>query len=167
LGDRHRGRARDAHGDPGQSTGSYGPEQPRAGRGHDPRPRQPHARRRGAGARGRGPRPRGRGARPETCAPAGGEGRVRAFQRARLKVSPARAAMWRPMESEAVAPGEGALTTWTAPSVTLILKSSTREPSGLTAWARTPAPPRSMSGSRISGTSFWSDRTKAALLAER
>ena len=75
--------------------------------------------------------------------------------------------MWRPMASDAVAAGDGALTTWTAPSVTLILKSSTSEPSGLTAWARTPAPPRSMSPAPISGTSFWSERTKAALLAER
>ena len=39
--------------------------------------------------------------------------------------------MWRPMAGEAVAPGDGALTTWTAPAVTLILKSSTSEPSGL------------------------------------
>ena len=37
----------------------------------------------------------------------------------------------------------------------------------LTAWARTPAPPRSMSPAWISGISFWSERTKAALLADR
>ena len=72
--------------------------------------------------------------------------------------------MWRPMARDAVAAGEGALTTCTAPSVTLILKSSTSEPFGLTACARTPAPPRWISSIRMSGTSFWSERTKAAFV---
>ena len=66
-----------------------------------------------------------------------------------------------------MAAGEGALSTWMAPSVWLILKSSTSEPSGLTACARTPAPPGSMSEAWMAGTRRWSDATNAPLLSER
>ena len=45
----------------------------------------------------------------------------------------ASSAMYSPMASEAVAAGEGALSTWTARSVAMMRKSSTRLPSGSTA----------------------------------
>src|SRR5690606_1097530 len=72
-----------------------------------------------------------------------------------------------PIESEAVAAGEGALQTFTTNSFSKIKKSSIRLPCSSQAWARTPAPPGSKSSPRISGTSFWSDSTKAFFEKER
>src|SRR5439155_16067152 len=83
------------------------------------------------------------------------------------KVSATRPAMCRPIASEAVAAGDGALRTWIASCETAIRKSSTSEPSGATACARTPAPPRTRSSVRSSGTSRWRARTKAALRRDR
>ena len=60
-----------------------------------------------------------------------------------------------------------AFTTWMARSLSTIRKSSTREPSGLTAWARTPAPPGTTSSARRSGTRRCRAWTKAALLSDR
>ena len=50
--------------------------------------------------------------------------------------------MWRPMASDAVAPGEGAFSTWMASALVTMLKSSSSVPSGRTAWdvARTLEP---------------------------
>ena len=76
-------------------------------------------------------------------------------------------AMCSPIASEAVAPGEGAFSTWTAFEDATIRKSSTRDPVRSTAWARTPAAPRARSCSRKSGTSFWSACVKALLLSDR
>ena len=45
-----------------------------------------------------------------------------------------------PMLIDAVAAGEGALSTCTIRSASTIRKSSSRAPSGSSAWARTPAP---------------------------
>src|SRR6266480_2471421 len=89
------------------------------------------------------------------------------FDYTRRNVSVASAAMWRPIASEAVAPGEGALRTWMASGPVTMRKSSTSEPSGLTACARTPAPPRVRSAEVSSGTSRWSARANAARLSER
>jgi hypothetical protein len=50
-----------------------------------------------------------------------------------------RSATTRPMASEAVAAGDGALRTWSARSVSEKAKSSSRAPSRPTAWARVPA----------------------------
>src|SRR5262245_36680132 len=83
------------------------------------------------------------------------------------KVFTARPAMWRPIAIEAVAPGEGALRTCTASASAMMRKSSTIVPSGLTACARTPAPPRVTSSARRAGTSRCSAATNAALLSER
>src|SRR5213594_2739468 len=85
----------------------------------------------------------------------------------RPKVFTASPAMWRPIAIEAVAPGDGALSTWTASASAMMRKSSTIVPSGLTAWARTPAPPRVTSSERRAGTSRCSAVTNAALLSER
>src|SRR2546429_1176187 len=71
----------------------------------------------------------------------------------RPKVSAASSATWRPIAREAVAAGEGALRTWIASGSATMRKSSTSEPSGLTACARTPAPPRARSAEVSSGTS--------------
>src|SRR5437773_866697 len=71
----------------------------------------------------------------------------------RPMVSAASSAMWRPIAREAVAAGEGALRTWIASGSATMRKSSTSEPSGLTACARTPAPPRARSAEVSSGTS--------------
>jgi hypothetical protein len=75
--------------------------------------------------------------------------------------------MWRPMASEAVAAGDGAFRTWTAPGDSTMRKSSTSDPSSATAWARTPAPPGVMSPGPISGRSRRSASTNAALLSDR
>src|SRR5260221_1858280 len=76
-------------------------------------------------------------------------------------------AMTRPISSEAVAAGEGALHTWIAFGPVTIMKSSTRVPSGRIAWARTPAPPGTRSSSWTSGIRLCKLRTKAFLLNER
>ncbi len=67
--------------------------------------------------------------------------------------------------SEAVAAGDGALSTWTARPVRASLKSSTSVPSRPTAWARTPAGPRSTSPGPISGTKRAASRTSRRRLA--
>ena len=74
--------------------------------------------------------------------------------------SGARPAMTRPMASDAVAAGDGALTTCTTraspsslPSLPAKAKSSSRVPSWRTAWARTPLPAGTRSSSVSSGTS--------------
>ena len=59
------------------------------------------------------------------------------------------------------------LSEWIAFRDRAIRKSSTSEPSGVTAWARTPAPPGVTSAAVISGTRRWSARTNAARLSER
>src|SRR5437667_119907 len=117
----------------------------------------------------------GASAAPPEAAP----GKVaRAKARARPAVGPTRgyrrpnasvasSATWRPIASEAVAAGEGALRTWIASGPATMRKSSTSEPSGLTAWARTPAPPRTRSAVVSSGTSRPSARANAARLSER
>src|SRR5579864_2260456 len=69
--------------------------------------------------------------------------------------------------SDAVAPGDGALLMLVTRSVSWIKKSSTRQPSLETAWARTPAGARSRCSARISGTSRWSALTNADLLTDR
>src|SRR5262249_51099686 len=79
----------------------------------------------------------------------------------------AMSAMVRPMLSAEVAPGDGAFSPWTVPSASTMRKSSTSSPLGSTACARTPAPPRSRSSARRSGTSRRSAVTKADLLSER
>ena len=66
--------------------------------------------------------------------------------------------------SEAVAAGEGALSTWITRSVSCSRKSSTSEPSGASACARTPARPRTRSCERTSATSRCSERVKARYL---
>jgi hypothetical protein len=59
----------------------------------------------------------------------------------------------RPMARLAVAPGEGALRTWIVAPASSKTKSSTRDPSDATAWARTPDPPACRSAIRTAGTS--------------
>ena len=66
--------------------------------------------------------------------------------------------------SEAVAAGDGALSTWTARPVRASLKSSTSVPSRPTAWARTPAGPRSTSPGPSSGTKRAASRTSSRRL---
>ena len=73
-------------------------------------------------------------------------------------------AMVRPMLSDAVAAGDGAFSTWTMPlglDDAEVVAPAT--PLGSTAWARTPAPPRTMSSSRRSGTSLLQRRHEGAL----
>src|SRR6266851_10082465 len=82
----------------------------------------------------------------------------------RLNAWAAVSAIWRPMASELVAPGLGALRTWTMRLVCVLkTKSSTRAPSGPRAWARTPLGPGSRSARVSSGTKTWSDFKKASL----
>ena len=50
-----------------------------------------------------------------------------------------------------VAPGDGALRTWMAPSDSAMTKSSTSFPLADTAWARTPAPLYTRSSDWIAG----------------
>ena len=66
------------------------------------------------------------------------------------------------MASDAVAAGDGALTTWTQRPERTISKSSRRVPSGLIAWARTPAPAGTRSSAFTSGTR----RCRAATIFE-
>src|SRR3990172_702909 len=69
--------------------------------------------------------------------------------------------------SDAVAPGEGAFSTWIAFFASTMRKSSTSLPASSTACARTPAPPRARSSARTSGTKRCSAFVNAALLSER
>lgn len=66
---------------------------------------------------------------------------LRAPHRARTYET-AISAIFLPIASDAVAPGEGAFSTWMAFSLWTIRKSSTRAPLRSMAWARTPAPER-------------------------
>lgn len=71
------------------------------------------------------------------------------------------------MASEDVAPGDGAFVQCkillpTSPSPNSKMKSSTKEPSGVIACARTPAGPRVTSAEVISGINFCNSRTASA-----
>lgn len=61
---------------------------------------------------------------------------------ASYSVPATRPAIVRPIEMEAVAAGDGALSTWTIRAARSMRKSSSNPPSGASACARTPAPPR-------------------------
>ena len=71
------------------------------------------------------------------------------------------------IDSDAVAPGDGAFRTCIALPVTVMRKSSTSAPVRSTACARTPAPPSPRCRRSTSGTSRCSDRVNAPLLNER
>src|SRR5947209_6593009 len=73
-------------------------------------------------------------------------------QAGKPKVSAATDATWSPMAMDAVAAGEGALSTCTARGECSMTKSSTSMPSAATACARTPAPPGTRSVSWTAGT---------------
>ena len=76
------------------------------------------------------------------------------------KASTAKSAICDPMAREEVAPGEGALSTWTASFPRRMEKSSSRAPERETAWARTPEPPGARSSAWISGSSRFRSRTR-------
>ena len=70
--------------------------------------------------------------------------------------------------SDAVAAGEGALSTWSTRGCSCRKsKSSTSVPSGRMAWARTPAPARTTSSTCTSGIIFCVALTKASLEKDR
>src|SRR5581483_5633795 len=88
-------------------------------------------------------------------------------QAACVKAGWRRATISRPIASEAVAPGLGAFKRCSAPGCSANRKSSTNDPFGRMACARTPAPPGARSPARMSGTSRDNFRANNRRLPER